>query len=78
MGAENTELAIAVLCFGPLAEILVRNQSIILETPATCRTAIVHLGIEEWLAKGLKIAVNGDISTLDTAVSYTHLRAHET
>ena len=59
MGAENTELAIAVLCFGPLAEILERNQSIILETPATCRTAIVHLGIEEWLAKGLKIAVNG-------------------
>jgi molybdopterin converting factor small subunit len=68
MGAENTELAIAVLCFGPLAEILERNQSIVLETPATCRTAIVQLGIEEWLAKGLKMAVNGEISALDTVL----------
>ena len=68
MGAENTELVIAVLCFGPLAEILERNQSIILETPANCRTAIVHLGIEEWLAKGLKIAVNGEMSALDTVL----------
>ena len=66
MGAENTELTIAVLCFGPLAEILERNQSIILETPATCQTAIIQLGIEEWLAKGLKVAVNGEISSLET------------
>jgi molybdopterin converting factor small subunit len=68
MGEENTELTIAVLCFGPLAEILERNQSIMLETPATCRTAIVQLGIEEWLAKGLKVAINGDISALDTVL----------
>lgn len=68
MGAENTELTIAVLCFGPLAEILGRNQSITLATPATCRTAIVQLGIEEWLAKGLKVAVNGDMSTIDTVL----------
>ena len=66
MGAENTELTIAVLCFGPLAEILERNQSIILESPATCQTAIIQLGIEEWLAKGLKVAVNGEISSLET------------
>ena len=66
MGAEKTELTIAVLCFGPLAEILERNQSIILETPATCQTAIIQLGIEEWLAKGLKVAVNGEISSLET------------
>ena len=68
MGAENTKLAIAVLCFGPLAEILERNQSIVLETPATCRTAIVQLGIEEWLVKGLKMAVNGEMSALDTVL----------
>ena len=68
MGAENTELTIAVLCFGPLAEILGRNQSITLETSVTCRTAIVQLGIEEWLAKGLKVAVNGDMSTIDTVL----------
>ena len=68
MGAENTELTIAVLCFGPLGEILGRKQSITLETSATCRTAIVQLGIEEWLAKGLKVAVNGEISALDTVL----------
>ena len=68
MGAENTELTIAVLCFGPLAEILGRNQSIALETSATCRGAIVQLGIEEWLTKGLKVAVNGEISALDTVL----------
>ena len=68
MGAENTELAIAVLCFGPLAEILERNHSITLETPATCRTAIVQLGIEEWLTKGLKVAVNGNMTSLETVL----------
>ena len=69
MGEENTELTIAVLCFGPLAEILGRNQSIALERFATCQTAIVQLGIEEWLAKGLKVAVNGDMSALDAVLS---------
>ncbi|MCH1481712.1 MAG: MoaD/ThiS family protein [Candidatus Poseidoniaceae archaeon] len=68
MGEENTELTITVLCFGPLAEILGRNQSITLETSVTCRGAIVQLGIEEWLAKGLKVAVNGDMSALDTVL----------
>jgi len=68
MGAENTELTIAVLCFGLLAEILERNQSIILETPATCQTAIVQLGIEEWLTKGLKVAVNGNMTELETVL----------
>ena len=68
MGEENTELTIAVLCFGPLAEILGRNQSITLETPATCRTAIAQLGIEKWLVKGLKVAVNGDMSAIDTVL----------
>ena len=68
MGAENTELTIAVLCFGPLAEILERNQSITLETPANCRTAIVQLGIEEWLTKGLKVAVNGNMTDLETVL----------
>ena len=68
MGEENPELTITVLCFGPLGEILGRNQSIALETSATCRTAIVQLGIEEWLAKGLKVAVNGDMSALDTVL----------
>lgn len=69
MGEENTELTITVLCFGPLAEILGRNQSITLETSATCRGAIVQLGIEEWLAKGLKVAVNGDMSALDAVLT---------
>ena len=69
MGEENTELTIAVLCFGPLAEILGRNQSITLETSATCRAAIVQLGIEEWLAKGLKVAVNGEMSALDAVLT---------
>lgn len=69
MGEENTELTIAVLCFGPLAEILGRNQSITLERFATCQTAIVQLGIEEWLAKGLKVAVNGDMSALDAVLT---------
>ncbi len=68
MGEENTELTIAVLCFGPLAEILGRNQSITLERSATCQTAIIQLGIEEWLVKGLKVAVNGDMSALDTVL----------
>ena len=68
MGEENTELTIAVLCFGPLGEILGRNQSIALETSATCRGAIVQLGFEEWLTKGLKVAVNGEISALDTVL----------
>jgi molybdopterin converting factor small subunit len=68
MGAQNTELTIAVLCFGPLGEILERNQSITLETPATCQTAIVQLGIEEWLDKGLTVAVNGAMSALDTVL----------
>ena len=68
MGEDNTELTIAVLCFGPLAEILERNHSITLETPATCRTAIVQLGIEEWLTKGLKVAVNGNMTELETVL----------
>jgi molybdopterin converting factor small subunit len=68
MGEDNTELTIAVLCFGPLAEILERNHSITLETPATCQTAIVQLGIEEWLDKGLTVAVNGAMSALDTVL----------
>ena len=69
MGAQNTELTIAVLCFGPLGEILERNQSITLETPATCQTAIVQLGIEEWLTKGLKVAVNGNMTDLETVLN---------
>lgn len=69
MGDSGGMISINLLCFGQLAEVLGRTQEINLAMEVTCRDLVNKLGIGEWTDSGLKIAVNGEVCSLDTALS---------
>ena len=62
MAEIETDVAVTVLSFGPLAEVIGRKQQINLNVNSKSHDLIMQLGIESWLEKGLTIAINGKIT----------------
>ena len=62
MAEIETDVAVTVLSFGPLAEVIGRKQQINLNVNSTSHDLIMQLGIESWLENGLTIAINGKIT----------------
>jgi molybdopterin converting factor small subunit len=66
MSTDGTLIAITVLAFGPLAERLGgRHHHHEVGHNTTVRQLVVNLGLEEWIAFGLSVAVNGERCSMD-------------
>ena len=69
MGDTEATMSVSVLCFGPLKDTYGRIHKIAVTGPVSCRFIINQLGADEWINKGLKVAVNGAFCALDSSLS---------
>ena len=70
MTGPPSMVTVSVLAFGPLSEKLGgREHSCVVPLGSTVRELLKHLELDEWLAIGLTIAINGDRCKVETVLS---------
>ena len=69
MAPDDTTVKMVVVAFGPLAERLGgRRHELTVASNSTIRDLVVSLGLTEWIAFGLSVAMNGNRCSMDTVV----------
>ena len=69
MGELPKDCVITVITFGQLAEEIERNTTISIPQNTKIEQLFSLLNIGHWLEKGLKVAINGDITSFDQVIS---------
>lgn len=70
MGSQGDDLTVSVLAFGPLAERLGgRLHTCQMPSGANVRQLVIQLKLEEWIAFGLSVAVNGQRCDMDNPLT---------
>ena len=69
MGELAKDCVITVITFGQLAEEIERNTTISIPQNTKIEQLFSLLNIGHWREKGLKVAINGDITSFDQVIS---------
>ena len=69
MGELPKDCVITVITFGQLAEEIERSTTISIPQNTKIEQLFQLLNIRHWLEKGLKVAINGDITSFDQVIS---------
>ena len=69
MGELPKDCVITVITFGQLAEEIERSTTISIPHNTKIEQLFSLLNIGHWLEKGLKVAINGDITSFDQVIS---------
>ena len=69
MGELPKDCVITVITFGQLAEEIERNPTISIPQNTKIEQLFSLLNIGHWREKGLKVAINGDITSFDQVIS---------
>lgn len=67
MDAEDSVITVSVIAFGQIGEQLGgRHHEQTVPEGYTVRELVLNLGLEEWIAFGLSVALNGERCSMDT------------
>ena len=69
MGEFPKQCVITVITFGQLAEEIERSTTISIPHNTKIEQLFSLLDIQHWLKKGLKVAINGDVTGFDQVIS---------
>ena len=67
--ASKKDCVITVITFGQLAEEIERERTISIPQNTKIEQLFSLLNIGHWREKGLKVAINGDITSFDQVIS---------
>lgn len=69
MGELPKDCVITVITFGQLAEEIGRSTTISISQNTKIKQLLTKLMISDWLERGLKVAINGDITNIEQVIS---------